>query len=72
MKTTLGLAACLLALAPAAALSGPERVELPTNYRDAFVLYNQIERPDRKPPQIRFMYASPEAAAAARPDQAAP
>lgn len=72
MKTTLGLAACLLALAPATALSGPERVELPAHYRDVFVLYNQIERPDRKPPQIRFMYASPDAVAAATPDQAAP
>lgn len=52
--------------------AGPERVDLPANYRDTMLLYNQIERPDRKPPQVRFMYANKEAASTARAGQPAP
>ncbi|MCM0019811.1 MAG: cytochrome P460 family protein, partial [Tagaea sp.] len=37
-----------------------------------FVIYNEIERPDRNPLQIRLMYANPEAIAAARQGQPVP
>ena len=69
------LAAALLlglAAAPAAALAGPERVAFPADYQTRFVQYNQVERPDRKPPVIRFFYANPEAFAAMAPGMASP
>jgi hypothetical protein len=61
-----------LLVLPAIALAGPERIEFPVNYREAFLLYNAIERPDRKPPVVRFMYASRNAADAAKPGEPAP
>ena len=54
------------------ALAGPEKVELPADWRTRFVLYNEVERPDRTPNQVRLMYASPEAAARARAGIPAP
>jgi hypothetical protein len=65
------LALSLLML-PAMAFGGPERIDFPVNYRQAFLLYNAIERPDRKPPIVRFMYVNREAAAAAKAGEAAP
>lgn len=61
-----------LLLFPAVVFAGPERVELPLNYRDVLLLYNMIERPDRKPAQVRFMYASRPAAAAAKAGEPVP
>jgi hypothetical protein len=55
-----------LLLAPAVAFAGAEKVELPADWKTRFVVYNEIERPDRTPNQVRFMYVNPEAAAAAR------
>ncbi len=55
-----------VALAPFTAAAGPEKVELPADWRSRYVLYNEIERPDRTPNQVRFMYVNPEAASAAR------
>jgi hypothetical protein len=65
---------CLaFAAVPLASLqAGPEKVELPADWRTRFVLYNEIERPDRTPNQVRLMYVNPEAAAAARAGQPAP
>ena len=50
--TRLPLAALAL-LAAAPAWAGPERVAFPADYPTRFVQYNQVERPDRKPPVIR-------------------
>lgn len=62
----------LLAVLPAIASAGPERIEFPLNYRERLFLYNAIERPDRKPPIVRFMYVNREAAKAARPGEPVP
>jgi Cytochrome P460 len=62
--------AMLLIAAPASA--GPEKVELPADWRARFVVYNEIERPDRNPNQVRLMYANPEAIVAARAGSPAP
>ncbi|BBK32938.1 cytochrome P460 [Stella humosa] len=59
-------------LLPLPALAGPERVAFPADYQTRFVQYNQVERPDRKPPVIRFFYANPEAFAAMGPGMPSP
>lgn len=41
------------------AWAGPERVSFPTNYRQNFVNYLQVDRIDRK--TVRFMYVDPAA-----------
>jgi hypothetical protein len=56
--------------APAAA--GPERVDFPMGYQSTFIVYNQIERPDRTPNQIRFMYVNRDALAKASASAPAP
>lgn len=68
-------AALLLGLAAMAApaadvLAGPELVGFPEGYQERFVLYNKVDRPDRK--TIRFMYVDPEAHAAAEAGEPAP
>ncbi len=60
------------ALAAPPAWAGPERVAFPADYPTRFVQYNQVERPDRKPPVIRFFYANPEAFAAMGPGKPSP
>ncbi len=64
--------AALALLTAASATAGPELVAFPADYKTRFVLYNTVERPDRKPAVVRFLYANPEAVAAARPREAAP
>jgi len=59
-------------LASAYAYAGPERIAYPAGYQTTFVNYNQIERPDRKPAQVRFMYATRAAAAAAKASEPVP
>ncbi|MGE0718460.1 MAG: cytochrome P460 family protein [Alphaproteobacteria bacterium] len=59
-------------LAPAVLAAGPERVAFPADYQTRFVRYNQIDRPDRNPPVVRFLYSSPEAFAAMRAGIPAP
>ena len=51
-------------------LAGPELVSFPQGYQEEFVLYNKVDRPDRK--TIRFMYVNPEAHAAAKVGEPAP
>lgn len=51
-------------------LAGPERIDFPEGFEDDWVLYNQVDRPDRK--RIRFMYVNPEADAEAVPGEPAP
>jgi hypothetical protein len=50
--------------------AGPERVGYPTGFETGYVLYNTVDRPDRK--RIRFMYVKPEADKVARPGEPAP
>lgn len=50
--------------------AGPERVGYPAGFEARFVLYNTVNRPDRK--QIRFLYVSPEADEAAQPGKPLP
>lgn len=51
-------------------LATPDRVKLPETYTTGFVLYNQVDRPDRK--RVRFMYVNPEAHASAKPGEMLP
>jgi hypothetical protein len=48
----------------------PDRVKLPEAYKTGFVLYNKVDRPDRK--RVRFMYVNPDAHASAQPDELLP
>jgi hypothetical protein len=48
----------------------PERVKLPEQYSSSFVLYNKVDRPDRK--RVRFMYVNPEAHTRAKPGEMLP
>lgn len=70
----LALAAALVATAATAsvAIAGPERVPYPADYQTKFVQYNSVERPDRKPAQVRFFYANKESFEAMRAGQPAP
>jgi Cytochrome P460 len=71
---TIATLASVLLLSATPGHAGPEKVLLPKDYTDPskFVNYLQVERPDRNPPQIRFMYANKAAVDAARPNQPAP
>jgi hypothetical protein len=51
-------------------LAGPDRVTFPSGYAERFVLYNTVDRPDRK--IIRFMYVSPESHAKAKAGEPVP
>lgn len=62
----IGLAGLGIALA-AAALAGPEKVTFPAGYSTGFLRYGTLDKPERKPPIVRFFYANPEALAAAQP-----
>jgi hypothetical protein len=41
------------------AVAGPERVDWPEDFANAYTLYLQVDRPDRK--RVRMMYVNPEA-----------
>lgn len=69
MKTIL---IAVFAMAAIPAWAGPERIAYPAGYAQGFLLYNQIERPDRKPNQIRFMYVNRAPAQAAKAGAAVP
>jgi hypothetical protein len=51
-------------------LAGPERIAFPEGFDTDWVLYNQVDRPDRK--RVRLMYVKPEADATATPGEPAP
>ncbi|UEX76223.1 cytochrome P460 family protein [Spiribacter halobius] len=57
----------VLAVAAAVALGGPERVAYPENYAATFVRYMTVDKPEREPPIVRFLYVAPDALAMARP-----
>ncbi|NNE85750.1 MAG: cytochrome P460 family protein [Alphaproteobacteria bacterium] len=46
--------------------AGPELVAFPHGYQTHFVRYTTVDKPERKPPIVRFMYVNPEALAAAK------
>jgi hypothetical protein len=72
-KTKLATAAAILVLAGiGAATAGPEKVKFRANYKDpsAFVLFNTVDRHDRK--AVRFVYISKAADDAAKPGQPIP
>lgn len=51
-------------------IAGPDRVAFPSGYADHYMLYNKVDRPDRK--IIRFMYVSPESHAKAKAGELIP
>lgn len=56
-----------LTLAVTVASAGTDKVGFPENYAANFVRYVTVDKPERTPPIIRFMYINPEALAAAKP-----
>lgn len=54
------------------AWAGPERVEFPVGYQQTFLRFGEVDRPDRKPQQVRFFYVDPKSAAAATAEQPVP
>ena len=52
------------------ALAGPERVAFPEDFADSYVLYLQVDRPDRK--RVRLMYVDPAAHAEAKAGEPLP
>ncbi|MBI1779479.1 MAG: cytochrome P460 family protein [Proteobacteria bacterium] len=71
-KLMMALIVAGVLLAAGRAGAGPDLVRFPADYKTRFVQYNAIERPDRKPAVVRFFYASPAAAAAAKAGQPIP
>lgn len=61
MAVVLGLAMWSAPLSAA----GPDRVRYPEGFASGFLLYNKVDRPDRK--RVRFMYVNRSAHAQARP-----
>jgi hypothetical protein len=73
MRVVTIVAASVLAVIGAGwVLAGTEKVSFPDGFRSQFVRYTTVDKPERKPPIVRFMYVNPAALAAAKPGQAAP
>ncbi|NGO56020.1 cytochrome P460 family protein [Allomesorhizobium camelthorni] len=68
--SSFALAASAAVFLAAPLFATPDRVKLPAQYSSGFVLYNKVDRPDRK--RVRFMYVNPEAHARARPGEILP
>lgn len=51
---------CAATVLGGSALAGPERVQLPEDYRTRLMIYTRVDRPDRSPAVVRFMYTQPE------------
>lgn len=64
------LSSVVLPLAAATATAGPELVDYPEGYGRDFVLYDKIDKPERK--IVRFMYVDPASDAAATAGEALP
>ena len=58
--------ALILAL-PSGVHAGAEKVRFPDGYRSGFVRYSSVDKPERKPPIVRFLYVNTDALAGARP-----
>lgn len=70
IKPCFPIAAAVLLLSAAGAAAGPERVAFPEDYREDFVGYLDVDRPDRK--IKRFFYVNPAALEAAGAGQPLP
>ncbi|GGX89588.1 hypothetical protein GCM10007160_16190 [Litchfieldella qijiaojingensis] len=68
----LSLATTVTALMAGIAIAGPENVEFPENYASTFVRYTTVDKPDRDPPIVRFMYINADALATAQPNEPLP
>lgn len=64
MRHALPLALAALALSASGVAAGPDRVAFPAGYRDDFVRYLDVDRPDRK--TKRLFYVNREALEAAK------
>lgn len=60
------------ALAQSAYRPGPHNIAFPADYATRFIRYATVDKPDRNPPIIRYLYVNPEAFAAAQPGQPLP
>lgn len=60
-------ALALPVLAQPADAPGPHNVAYPTDYAERFIRYATVDKPDRTPPIVRFLYADPASFGAARP-----
>jgi hypothetical protein len=69
---TLSLVAGMLVAVGAPVAAGPEKVAYPEGYVTSFVRYATVDRPDRDPPIVRFLYVNPEALAAAEAGEPLP
>lgn len=58
-------AACLIGFT-SEGNAGPDQVALPAGYGSSFVRYTSVDKRDRKPNVVRFMYIDPDAAAASQ------
>jgi hypothetical protein len=65
-------ASALAATSAGLLMAGTDQVAFPEGYRSQFVRYVTVDKPDRKPPIVRFIYVNPEALAAAKAGQPAP
>ena len=73
MRTLMALGALgMMATGAGLVMAGTDKVALPEGYRSQFVRYVAVDKPDRKPPIVRFMYVNPEALAAAKSGKPAP
>jgi hypothetical protein len=69
---SLPLFAGILAVVASPVAAGPDNVVYPEGYPSSFVRYATVDRPDRDPPIVRFLYVNPEALAAAQAGEPLP
>ena len=69
--TLLGTAIAVLLLVSSISV-GPDKVTLPEGYQSHFVRYTTVDKPERKPPIVRFMYVNPKSLAASQAGGPAP
>ena len=69
---SLPLLAGILATAATPIAAGSENVAYPEGYATSFVRYATVDRPDRDPPTVRFLYVNREALAAAQAGEPLP
>ena len=64
--------AALASLSATAVHAGADLVSWPDNFESRFVRYVTVDKPERKPPIVRFMYVNPESLADARAGEPLP
>lgn len=62
----------IVAIGALPALAGPENVEFPVGYGTNFVRYATVDKPDRDPPIVRFLYVNQAALAGAEAGEPLP